>query len=151
MLPNYQARSIFVLKYTTSWRASEASETVLGVDNAKSGICYIYVCMYGWMVRMPFKRARGELILSKKHGFLGLTPFYSETTVLSKPYFILKRRIVRKLLRKRLLFKKQKVDSTGYYGIEDPFPDLISKLRRFMGGYGVPIVGCQEPLVVRMP
>ncbi len=53
-----------------------------------------------------------------------------------------------------MLFKKQKVDSTGYYGIEDPFPDLISKLRRFMGGYGgyrVPIVGCQEPLVVRMP
>ncbi len=25
------------------WRASEASETVLGVDNAKSGICYILV------------------------------------------------------------------------------------------------------------
>ncbi len=24
------------------WRASVASETVLGVDNAKSGICYIY-------------------------------------------------------------------------------------------------------------
>ncbi len=37
------------------------------------------------------------------------------------------------------------------YGIEDPFPDFISKLRRFMGGYGVPVVGCQEPLVVRMP
>ncbi len=47
---------------------------------------------------------------------------------------------MRKFLRKRLLFKKQKVDSTGYYGIEDPFPDLISKLRRFMGGHGVPIV-----------
>ncbi len=29
------------------WRASVASETVLGVDNAKSGICYIYVCMDG--------------------------------------------------------------------------------------------------------
>ncbi len=31
------------------WRASVASETVLGVDNAKSGICYIYmyVCMGG--------------------------------------------------------------------------------------------------------
>ncbi len=31
------------------WRAREASETVLGVDNAKSGICYIYmyVCMDG--------------------------------------------------------------------------------------------------------
>ncbi len=40
---------------------------------------------------------------------------------------------MRKFLRKRLLFKKQKVDSTGYYGIEDPFPDLISKLRRFRG------------------
>ncbi len=39
-----------------------------------------------------------------------------------------------KFLRKCLLFKKQKVDSTGYYGFEDPFPDLISKLRRFMGG-----------------
>ncbi len=24
------------------WRASVSSETVLGVDNAKSGICYIY-------------------------------------------------------------------------------------------------------------
>ncbi len=40
MLPKYQARSPFVLKHTTSWRASGASETVLGVDNAKSGICY---------------------------------------------------------------------------------------------------------------
>ncbi len=39
-----------------------------------------------------------------------------------------------------MLFKKQKVDSTGYYGIEDPFPDLISKLRRFRGGYVVRIV-----------
>ncbi len=40
---------------------------------------------------------------------------------------------VRKFLRKRLFFKTQKVDSTGYYGIEDPFPDVISKLRRFRG------------------
>ncbi len=66
------------------------------------------------------------------------------------PYFILKRRSVRNFLRKRLLFKKQKINSTGYYDIEDPFPDLISKLLRFKG-YGVPIVGCQESLVVRMP
>ncbi len=50
----FKARSPFVLKqHTTSlsakmkksgmfvyWRASVASETVLGVDNAKSGICY---------------------------------------------------------------------------------------------------------------
>ncbi len=88
--------------------------------------------MYVWMVPMPFKRAR-ETFFSKKHGFLGLTPVFSETTALSKPYFILKLRSVRKFLRKRLLFKKQKVDSTGYYEFEDPFPDLISKLRRFRG------------------
>ncbi len=61
---------------------------------------------------------------------MSLTPVYSETTALSKPYFILKQRSVGKFLRKRLLFKTQKVDSTGYYCIEDPFPDLISKLRR---------------------
>ncbi len=86
--------------------------------------------MYVWMVRMSFKRARGGTFFSKKHGFLGLTPVYSETTALSKPYFILKLQSVRKFLRKCLLFKKQKVDFTCYYGIDDPFPDLISKLRR---------------------
>ncbi len=100
--------------------------------------------MYGWYV-CPLNEPAGNFFL-QKHGFLGLTPVNSETTALSK----LKHRSVRKFLRKRLLFKKQKVDSTGYYGIEDLYPDLISKLRRFMGGYGVPIVGCQEPLVVRM-
>ncbi len=87
--------------------------------------------MYGWYVCTL--NTRGTSFSPKKHGFLGLTPVYSETTALSKPYFILKLRSVRKFLRKRLLFKKQKVDSTGYYGIEDPFPDLISKLRRFRG------------------
>ncbi len=91
-------------------------------------------------------RAR-ETFSSKKHGFLGLTPVYSETTALSKPCIILKLQSVRKFLRKCLIFKKQKVDSPGYYGIEDPFPDLISKLRCFMGGYGVLVVGCQEPFV----
>ncbi len=94
---------------------------------------------------------RARETFSNKDGFLGLTPVYSKTTALSKPYFILKRRSVSKFRRKRLLFKKQKFDSTGIYGIEDPFPDFISKLRRFMGGYGVLVVGCQEPLVVRMP
>ncbi len=53
-----------------------------------------------------------------------------------------------------MLFKKQKVDSPGYYGIEDPFPDLISKLRRFMGGYGVPlsraVVGSQNVVVLML-
>ncbi len=95
-------------------------------------IC-IYVCMYVWIVRMPFKRARWERFFFKKHGFLGLTPVYSETTALSKPYFILKLQSVRKFLRKRLLFKEQKVDSIGYYDIEDPLPDLNSKLRLFSG------------------
>ncbi len=93
----------------------------------------MYVCMDGTYAL----QTRGELFLQKTRLFR-LDPSYFETTALSKPYFILKLRNVRKFLRKRLLFKKQKVDSTGYYGIEDPFPDLISKLRRFMGGYGVP-------------
>ncbi len=92
---------------------------------------YIYVCV--WMVRMPFKRACGFPFFFKKHGFLGLTPVYSETTALSKPYFKLKLRSVRKFLQKRLFFKTQKVAETGSYGIEDPFPDLISKLRHFRG------------------
>ncbi len=109
MLPNYQARSPFVHKHTTS----------------------MYICVYGWYV-CPLNARRGT-VFSKKHGLLGLTPVCSETTALSKPYFILKRRSVRKFRRKRMLFKTQKVDSTGYYGIEDPFPDLISKLRRFRG------------------
>ncbi len=46
------------------WRASVASETVLWVDNAKSGICYMYICMYVWIVRMPFKRASRKLFSS---------------------------------------------------------------------------------------
>ncbi len=99
------------------------------MGNAKSGICYN---VFVWMVCITLKRARGAFF-SKKHGFLGLTPVYSETTASSKPYFILKLRSVRKFLRKCLFFKTQKVTSTGYYGIEDPFPDLISKLRRCRG------------------
>ncbi len=86
----------------------------------------MYVCMDGTY-------ARRELFSPNKHGFLGLTPVYSETTALSKPYFILKLQSVRKFLRKPLLFKKQKVDSTGYYDIEDPLPDLNSKFRLFPG------------------
>ncbi len=91
------------------------------------------ICMYVWMVRILFKRARPELFSPKKHGFLGLTPVYSEITALSKAYFILKLQSVRKFLRKRMLFKKQKVDSTGYDVIEDPLPDFNSKLRLFSG------------------
>ncbi len=89
------------------------------------------ICVYGWYI-CPLNSRAGNVFL-QKHGFLGLTPVYSEITALSKPFFILKLRSVRKILRKRLLFKKQKADSTCYYGIEDPFPDLISKLRHFRG------------------
>ncbi len=82
------------------------------------------------MVRMPLKRARATFF-SKKHGFLGLTPVYSETTALNKPYFKLKLWSVRKFRRKHLFFNTQNVAATCYYCIEDPFPDVISKLRRF--------------------
>ncbi len=33
-------RLLLRVEYSINWRASEASETVLEVDNAKSGICY---------------------------------------------------------------------------------------------------------------
>ncbi len=100
------------------WRASET--VVLGVDNAKSGTVYV-ICVYRWYVCPLNARAWNFL--------------------LNKLYFILQLRSVRKFRRKRLFFKRQKVAATGYYGIENPFPEVISK----------PIVGCQEPLVVRMP
>ncbi len=92
----------------------------------------MYVCMYGLYV-CPLNACEGNVFFLKKHGFLGLTPVYSEITALSKSYFILKLQSVRKFLRKRLLFKKQKVDSIGYYDIEDLLPDLNSKLCLFSG------------------
>ncbi len=49
------------------WRASVASETVLGVDNAKSGICYMYNMYVGWYV-CPLN-ARGELFSPKNTAF----------------------------------------------------------------------------------
>ncbi len=69
MLPNYQARSIFVLKHITSWRASRASETVLRVVNAKSGICYMYIGVYGWYVGPLNARAGGQLFSPKNSAF----------------------------------------------------------------------------------
>ena len=88
MLPNYRARSPFVLKHITSYRASEASEILLGVVNAKLGICYwrvsgasetvlrvdnaksvicsmyiIYI-IYVLIVRMPLKCACGYRFFS---------------------------------------------------------------------------------------
>ncbi len=62
-----------------------------------------------------------------------MTPVYSETTALNKPNFKLKLQSMRTFQRKPLFFKTQKVAETGYYGIEDPFPNVISKLHRFRG------------------
>ncbi len=50
------------------WRASEASETVLGVDNAKSGICYMYICMYGLYV-CPLNARAGNFFLQNTRLF----------------------------------------------------------------------------------
>ncbi len=44
MLPNYQARSPFVFKHTTSiynWRERVASETLTGVTQSKIGDVYL--------------------------------------------------------------------------------------------------------------
>ncbi len=84
MLPNQQARSPFVLKHTTS----------------------LFVYMFGRTY--VIKRARGKLFFSKKQGFLGLNPVYSETTALSKPYFILKDPKCEKISAKTLAFQETK-------------------------------------------
>ncbi len=49
MLLNYQARSPFVLKHTTSWRASVASETLTGVTQLKIGDVCLFIYMFGRM------------------------------------------------------------------------------------------------------
>ncbi len=106
MLPNYQARSPFVLKHTYS----------------------MYICVYGWYV-CPLNARAGNFYLLKTRLFW-LDP---ETTALNKPYFKLKLLSMRKFRRKPLFFKTQKVSETGYYGIEDTFPNVISKIRHFRG------------------
>ncbi len=40
----------------------------IGVDNAKSGICYIYVCMDGWYV-CPLNARAGNFFLQKTRLF----------------------------------------------------------------------------------
>ncbi len=52
-----------------------------------------------------------------KHVILGLTPLSSDTTALSRSY---------------LFFKSLKVTVNGYYGIENPLPNVITKLHRFL-------------------
>ncbi len=63
--PLYRKRNLKTRLYR---RARVASETVLGVDNAKSGICYIYiyVCMYGWYVCSLNVRAENVFLLKTR-------------------------------------------------------------------------------------
>ncbi len=93
MLPNYQARSPFVLKHTTS----------------------IYVCMDGTYA--PTHTLLVQVFLTR---LFRLDPtffwYYSINQVL------LSLQIVLKFLRKRLFFMSPKVAATGYYGIENPLP-----------------------------
>ncbi len=96
-------------------------------------IYILYVWMDGW-VCMLFKRAPHGKLFSKKDGFLGLTPVYSETTALSENACFSRNK---KLIRPVLWHWR-------------PFSRLNFKTSPFYGGYGVPVVGCQEPLVVRM-
>ncbi len=68
---------IFSHSQLNYWRASE---TLTGVTQLKIGdVClFIYLFVYMFGRTYVIKRARGELFFSKKHGFLGLTPVYSE-------------------------------------------------------------------------
>ncbi len=111
----------------------------------------LYICMYVWMVRIFFKRARVERFSPKKHGYLGLTPVYSETTALSKPYFILKLQSMRKFLLKRLFSRHKKLIRPVTMALKTLFQTSFQNFAVLWGGYGVPVVGCQEPLVVRIP
>ncbi len=54
------------------------------------------------------KRARVNFVSPNKHGFLGLTPVYSENKALRKPYFILKAPKCEKISAKTLAFQETK-------------------------------------------
>ncbi len=90
--------------------ASERSErdTYRGNTIENRGCLFIYLFVYMFGRTYVIKRASGELLFSKKHGFLGLTPVYSENTALSKPYFILKAPKCEKISAKTLAFQETK-------------------------------------------
>ena len=148
------ARSPFVLKHITSWRASEASETVLGVVNAKSGICSKYIYIYVWIVRMPLKGARGDFVFLQKIGFWGLTPVFLDTTTLSKSYFIFVSKTVKKLRQKRLFLKSPKLlplvtttSTTPYH----PNSKRKQKKLPLLGAAKRRLLVFREILVVKIP
>ncbi len=66
------------------------------------------------------------------YGFSGSTPVSSNTTALAKSYFKTWAQNCERIPAKTLVFQVT-VTATGYYGIEDPLPNIISKLHRFGG------------------
>jgi len=118
-----QARSPFVLKHTTSWRASEASETVLGVFNAKSGICsiYIYIYIFKDCTYAPQRRARG-LLFSQKTRLLRLYPSFLRYYSIKQVLLYICFQNCEKTPSKTLVFEVSKVVATGYYDVDDPLP-----------------------------
>ncbi len=91
---------------------------------------------------MPLKRARGSPFFNFKNTPFYLTPVSSYITALNEA------QNCERIPPKCLFFKSQKVAATGYYGIEEPFTRPNFKTAPFC--CEVPVVGCQEPLVVRM-
>ncbi len=83
-------------------------------------------------------RARGTFF-SKKHGYLGLTPVYSETTALSKPYFILKLQSMRKFLLKRLFSRLKKLIRQVTMALKTLFQ---TKFQNFAVYGGIRSAGC---------
>ncbi len=110
MLPNYQARSIFVLKQTTS----------------------MYICIYVWMDgTYAQRRAQGTFFSKETRLFrLDSSLFCSETTALREIWAPNCGIIPAKLF---FSSKSQKVTATGYYAIEKTFTRLYFKTLSFFG------------------
>ncbi len=102
-----QAHHQFI--YLFGERAKRARQYQGWIMQNRVYVIYIYICMYVWMVRMLFKRARRERFTPKNTAIQFFTPVYSETTALSKPYFILKLQSMRKFLLKRLFSRHKKL------------------------------------------
>ncbi len=66
---------------------------------------------------------------SSKAQLLGVIPLSSDTKQVLLETWTPNCEIIPE---KRLFFKSPKVTATGYYSIENPLPDIISKIHRFI-------------------
>ncbi len=101
----------------------------------------LYVYNVCGMVRMLFKRARGELFLQKTRLFrLNPSLFWNYRIKQALLYTFAPK--CEKIPAKMLAFQETKswFDRLLWHFFEDPFPDLFSKLRRFM--VGIRSAGC---------